>query len=146
MENTLKLKGHGYFERRTKDGKKIDSWECDNLIVTAGDVLVAKLINGVSATYMNTIAIGTDTGTPPAIGQTALIAENQRALATLTYLATAKAVFEYTFSFGGSYTIAEAGVFNNSTSGGDMLDRFQFTGKAVDGTTNLYVKITITCA
>ena len=141
------LKGHGYFERRKKDGTKIDSWEVDNLIVTVGLVEVAKLLNGVDTTYFRAIAVGTGTN-DPVIGNTALQIEVARALATLTYEATGKAVFEKTFDFGSgeSYAITEAGVFNNSTSGGDMLDRFKFTAKNVDVDTDLYVKITIQIA
>jgi len=144
MESKLKLKGHGYFERRKKDGTKIDSWECDNLIVTMGLVEVAKLLNGVSLNYFNTIAVGEGV-TVPAIGQEALVSESKRALATLTYEATGKAIFEKTFDFGTaeSYAITEAGVFNDTSAGGDMLDRFTFTAKNVDIDTDLYVKITI---
>lgn len=145
----LILKGHGYFEIRKKDGTVIDKWETDNTIVTTGKVQVAKLLNGVDATYFNTIAIGEgETGDAVVIGDTALKTEVARALASLSYLATAKAVFEHTFSFGTaeSYAITEAGIFNDQSAGGDMLDRFVFVAKNVDVATDLYVKITVTCS
>jgi hypothetical protein len=146
MKSKIFLQGHGYFERRKKDGSKIDSWECDNLIVTTGKVQVAKLLNGVDTTYFDTIAIGIGTSTPVVIGETELDSETTRALATLTYEATAKAVFEKTFDFGSGevYDITEAGIFDNQSAGGDMLDRFVFSAKSVDVDTDLYVKITIT--
>ena len=143
----IMLKGHGYFERRRKDGSKIDSWETDNLIVTTGKVQVAKLLNGVDATYFDSIAIGEgETGDAVVVGDTTLKSEVARAVATLSYEATAKAVFEYTFSFnsGISYAITEAGILNNESADGDLLDRFTFTEKNVDSDTDLYVKITIT--
>ena len=149
MNESLKLKGHGYFERRKKDGSKIDSWETDNLIVTTGKVQVAKLLNGVDATYFDTIAIGEgESGDEVVVGDTALVAEVTRALADLSYEATAKAVFEKTFSFisAEAYAITEAGVLNSQSAGGDMLDRFVFSAKNVDADTDLYVKITITCS
>lgn len=149
MKESLKLSGHGYFERRTKDGKKIDSWEVNNLIVTAGKVQVAKLLNGVDTVYFDTIAIGEgESGDAVVVGDTALKSEVVRALATLTYEATAKAVFEKTFEFASaeSYAITEAGIFNSQSAGGDMLDRFVFSAKNVDIDTDLYVKITVTCS
>jgi len=149
MESKIVLKGHGYFERRTKDGKKIDSWETDNLIVTSGKVQVAKLLNGVDATYFDTIAIGEgETGDSVVVGDTALKSEVARSLASLSYEATAKAIFEYTFTFGTAeeYAITEAGIFNSQSAGGDMLDRFVFAEKNVDIVTDLFVKITITAS
>ena len=149
MESKIVLKGHGYFERRRKDGTKIDSWETDNLIVTSGKVQVAKLINGVDTDYFNTIAIGEgETGDSVVVGDTALKTEVARALASLSYEATAKAVFEHNFEFGTaeSYAITEVGLFNNQSAGGDMLDRFVFSAKNVDIDTDLFVSIKITCS
>lgn len=145
----IMLKGHGYFERRRKDGTKIDSWETDNLIVTTGKVQVAKLLNGVDATYFDSIAIGEgETGDAVVVGDTTLKSEVARSLASLSYEATAKAVFEKTFTFGTaeSYAITEAGIFNSQSAGGDMLDRFVFSAKNVDVDTDLFVSITITCS
>jgi hypothetical protein len=141
------LKGHGYFERRKKDGTKIDSWETDNMIVTSGKVQVAKLINGIDTVPFDSIAIGEgETADAVVVGDTALKTEVARSLATLTYEATAKAVFEHTFTFGTAeaYAITEAGIFNSQSAGGDMLDRFVFSAKNVDVDTEIYVKITIT--
>ena len=146
MKDSLVLKGHGYFERRRKDGSKIDSWETSNLIVTAGKVQVAKLLNGVDVVPFDTIAIGTgETGDTVVVGDTTLKTEVARSVATLAYEATAKATFEYTFSFGTVevYAITEAGIFNDQSAGGEMLDRFVFAEKNVDVDTDLYVKITI---
>lgn len=144
--DTITLKGYGYFELRKKDGTVKEKWECDNLIVTSGKVLVAKLLNNVdSPAYFNTIAIGEGTG-DPAVGDEALGSEVAREEATPTYEATGKAVFEKTFDFGTAeeYEITEAGIFNDVSAGGTMLDRFKFTAKSVDVDTALYVKITIT--
>ena len=144
MQDKIKLKGVGHFEIRDKiTGKVLDSWDCENIITTDGDVQTAKLLNGVDTTYFRAIAIGVgivDAGA----GDHTLGNENQRVLATLTYSATAKAVFTATFTFGAGYAITEAGILNNSTSGGVLLDRLVFTAKNVDVTTNLYVQITIT--
>lgn len=149
MENKIVLKGHGYFERRRKDGSKIDSWETDNLIVTSGKVQVAKLLNGVDTIYFDSIAIGEgETADTVVVGDTALKSEVARSVASLSYEATAKAIFEKTFVFGTaeSYAITEAGVFNSQSAGGDMLDRFVFSAKNVYMDVDLYIKITITAS
>ena len=145
----IMLKGEGYFERRRKDGSKIDSWKVDNLIVTTGKVQVAKLLNGVDATYFDSIAIGEgETADAVVVGDTTLKSEVARSLASLSYEATAKAIFEHTFEFATaeSYAITEAGIFNSQSAGGDMLDRFVFSAKNVDVDTDLFVSITITCS
>jgi len=145
MKQNLKLRGDFLVEVRSKDGKVLDRQEKRNLILTVGKVEVAKLIGGVAADAFNAIAIGeTDTGL--AVGNSALVAEVAREAVTATYEATAKIVFEKTFEFGTaeSYSIVEAGIFNKSTSGGDMLNRVTFAVKSVDIDTDLYVKFTIT--
>jgi hypothetical protein len=143
MKDKIVLKGHGEFEiRDAVTGKILDRWETDNTITTDGKVEVAKLLNGVDSTYFRAIAIGTSTP-----GSSALGTEVARSLATLSYLASAKAVFEHTFTFGTaeSYAIIEAGTFNSEVpSGSIMLDSFTFSAKNVDISTNLYVKITVT--
>lgn len=148
MNESIKISGHGYFERRKKDGTKIDSWECNNLVVTAGKVIVAKLLNGVDTpSFFNAIAVGEgESGDVVVVGDTTLKSEVARASATPSYVATAKAVFEHTFDFGTgeTYAITEAGIFDEESAGGNMLDRFVFTAKNVDVDTDLFVKITIT--
>lgn len=147
MEQKLSLSGDFVVETRTKDGEVIAREEKHNLIVTMGKVEVAKLIGGVAADAFNGIAIGEGL-TEALVAQTALVTEVEREAVTGAYEATAKIAFEKTFEFGSadSYDISEAGVFNNSTAGGDMLNRVVFTPKAVDLNTDLYVKFTITVA
>jgi hypothetical protein len=147
MESKIVLKGHGYFELRKKDGTVIDKWEKDNLVVSSGKERVAKLLNNISSTYFNAIAVGTGI-TNPVIGDTALEVEVKRLSATLAYEASNKATFEKTFTWTSAeaYNITEAGIFDDESAGGTMLDRFVFSAKAVDWDTDLYVKITITVA
>jgi hypothetical protein len=147
MESKIVLKGHGEFELRKHDGTVIDKWEADNLVVTTGKERVAKLINNISSTYFRAIAVGTGI-TDPVIGNTALEVEVKRLSATLTYEASNKAIFEQTFTWTSAeaFNITEAGIFDQATIGGVMLDRFVFSAKAVDWDTDLYVKITVTVA
>ena len=119
-----------------------------NSIVNSGLERIAKLINGVSSTNFLAIAIGTG-DTAVDFTDTALVTEVARAEATtLTYEADYKSKFSKLFTFGSgvSYTIKEVGVFDNSSSGGVMLNRALDAGKAVDSDTDLTVTITITVA
>lgn len=145
MKENMRLIGKGYFELRKKDGTIIDKWESNNLIVTSGKVQIANMIGGLETDNFNTIAIGEGT-TEVLVGDTALETEVARAIADISYEATGKIVFEYTFDFGSaeSYDITEAGILNSSSAGGVLLDRFVFSPKTVDVDINLYVKITIT--
>lgn len=145
MDSKITLKGHGYFELRKKDGTVVDKWEKDNLVVSTGKERVARLIGGLSAVFFNGIAIGTGT-TAAVIGDTELETEIKRATATIAYEASNKCTFEHTFTFTSAeaYNITEAGLFDDDSAGGTMLDRFVFAAKAVDWDTDLYVKVTIT--
>ena len=139
----LKLKGI-WIIQRIRNGKVLDEEIIENTIVADGKERVAKLLNGIETTSFKYLAIGTGT-TSPTTSDTSLESEDQRALASTSYESAGKSVLEKTFSFTSSKTITEAGSFDSGTvSGSTMLNRATFTGKAVDATTSLYVKCTIT--
>jgi hypothetical protein len=122
----------------------LDSEEFCNTVVNDGLERVAKLINGVSSTYFRALAIGTNASGPTNSDST-LGAEVTRATAPLSYEASYKAKFTYTFTFGSSYSITEAGIFDSATvSGSTMLARTVFSAKAVDADIDLIVTATIT--
>lgn len=147
MNEQFKLKGVWNFKTvDVKTGKILQEETKENTIVNTGLERVAKLLNGVSSTYFRAIAVGTGT-TGAASGDTALETEVTRATATLTYEASYKAKFKYTFSFGGDYAITEAGLFDSATASGSvMLNRTTFTAKNVSSTIQLIVTATITVA
>ena len=133
-----------------KDTGKVLSTEIvENVIVNTGKERIAKLLKGESAITFDTIAIGTGV-TGAGASDTTLETEDQRAVASLSYEASYKAIFEKTFSFvaSGTTAITEAGAFDNSgvESGSVMLNRATFSAKNVDPDTDLYVKLTITIA
>lgn len=147
MKEQFKLKGVWNFKTvDIKTGKILQEETKENTIVNTGLERVAKLLNGVSSTYFRAIAVGTGT-TGAASGDTALETEVTRSAATLTYEASYKAKFVYTFSFGGDYAITEAGLFDSATASGSvMLNRTTFTAKNVSTTVQLIVTATITVA
>lgn len=122
------LKAHGeltisVFDRNgnLKEAKKVP-----NLVVTVGKNYIASRMVGTSSTVMNGMAIGTGTGTPIA-GDTTLGTEAGRVALTAFTASTNTVTATATFpSATGTGAITEAGIFNNSTSGGTMLCRTTF--------------------
>lgn len=146
---TFKLIENWKIERVERStGKVLDVEEKCNTIVNNGLERVAKLLNGVNATYFRAIAIGTGT-TGATTSDTALETEYTRSLATLSYEASYKAKFVKTFDFGSgvSEDITEAGIFDSDTaSGSTMLARTTFSAKAITVDVDLIVTAEITVA
>lgn len=100
-------------------GELVKSWEQENLVTNAGLDLFATLITGDSTSYPSHMAIGTGS-TAAAASDTTLGAEVDRnAFATETTssvgVITWKGFWNSTEANGN--TIAEAGIFNASSSG-----------------------------
>jgi hypothetical protein len=101
-----------------------------NLLVNSGIQLLEDLLVGAGGTAYSSgvnaaLAVGSDSATPPAATQTALVAELARKVATATVSAQT-VTFQATFTAGqGTGSWNEAGAFNNPTSGGTMLNRMQ---------------------
>lgn len=96
-------------------------------ITNAGFSALSSKTGGVAVVAdFSALAYGTGS-TGFAASQTALVTETARAAATATQVTTTVTNdtlnLAYTFTIGGTLTIAECGVFNNATSGGTMLAR-----------------------
>lgn len=129
-------------------GEIIDKSFIHNSIVDNGLEVLAKLLNGVSSTYMRAIAIGTG-NTAVTTSDTELDVEVTRALATLTYEGSNVAKFykKFTFGSGEAYTIREVGIFDSAVASGSiMFNRALDAGKSVDADTDLTVIVNITLA
>lgn len=127
----LGLRGTMHAILRPKNGKLLVLRK-DNGIVNNGFDFISNSIGNRAASgataAMGWIAIGTGT-TAFAATQAALITELVRQSATYSHT-TATKIFAFTTSFAagtGTGTITEAGVFNQSTAGGTMLDRVVFS-------------------
>lgn len=127
LQEDLKMKGKLTIQVFDKEGKLKETRNHDNLVVTAGKVYIASRMVGTASTVMNAMAIGTGTGTPAA-GDTTLGTEANRQSASFTFTASSNTVTaSCTFAAGnGTGAITEAGIFNNTTSGGTMLCRTTF--------------------
>ena len=127
-------------------GEILQREEKCNTIVDDGLERVAKMLNGVSATYFRAIGIGTGV-TGATTSDSTLETEYTRLTATLAYEASYKATFTKTFDFasGVSEDITEAGIFDSaSVTGSSMLARTTFTAKAISADIDLIVTATIT--
>lgn len=115
-----------------------------NTIVDNGLNLVRDLLGNATDTNPSHIAIGTD-NTSETTSDTALGTEVARESATIDTATNFQVEYDKTFTFGSgeSYTIVEAGLFNDP-SAGTMLNRGTFAGHTVDSANPLQVTITIT--
>lgn len=107
----------------------------DNLVTTRGKRVIAEQLNGVTTAPVTAIAIGTGT-TAAAAGDTALQTEittggGARGAATTSNQTTTTtgdtARWVKTFSFTSTFAVTEEGLFDNNTSGGNMLARQVFS-------------------
>ena len=123
---------------------KIEREVRNNLVVAVGRTFFCERARSSAELPVSHYALGTD-ATAPASGQTALVAENYRALLTRTKAFSAQ--LELTIHLGrtqgNGVTYKEGGAFN-AASGGTMLARVTFSDKAKTSTNTLTVIHTIT--
>lgn len=107
----------------------------DNLVTTKGKEIIAKQLGGTTTAPVTAVAIGTGT-TAAAAGDTALQAEittngGQRGAATVTNTTTSTTgdteQWVKSFTFSGPFAVAEEGLLDNNTSGGNLLARQVFS-------------------
>ena len=102
-----------------------------NLVVSAGKEHVTARLHGVTDGVMSAMAIGTG-NTAAAAGDTSLGTEAVRTVFDSGFpdiSGTNTIKYETTFvavGSGGDVSVTEAGIFNNTTSGGTMLARTVF--------------------
>jgi len=150
MENKgLKISYNAIIETFDVHTKEVlQTTKVHNLVVNSGLNRVSDLIGGLSAVSFGYVAIGTD-NTAVLATDTDLGAEVDRQAVVPSDEGTGIILYDFTFTFGTgeSYTITEAGIFDNLTpSGSVMLNRLVFSGHNVDIDNSLRVKITITVA
>jgi hypothetical protein len=118
-----------------------------NLVTTRGKRIIAEQLGGVSTAPVTAIAIGIGTNAAAA-GDTALQSESTtngtaRGAATVTNTTTTTTgdtcQWVKTFTLSGSFAITEEGLFDNNTSGGNMLARQVFSAINVVSTDTLQI-------
>lgn len=125
LQENLKMKGRLTVSVIDPEGSVKESFETNNLVVTAGKNYIASRIVGTADSIMSHMAIGTGTDTP-AVGDTALTTEAGRVAISSGTASTNEVTYTATFPAGtGTGAITEAAVLNAS-SAGTMLCRTTF--------------------
>ena len=116
-----------------------------NLVVRAGSSLLASaILTGSGFTPFSAIAIGTGT-TAPTVTDTTLQTEIYRAAYTTSSVSTNVVNLSVILGAGvGVGLITEAGIFNNTTSGGTMFSRVLFGPVNKDSVDILTINWTLT--
>jgi hypothetical protein len=115
-----------------------------NLIVQVGKNFLASAVISSSTSPFTAIAIGTGT-TAASTSDTTLQTELTRAAFTTSSVSTNVVSLSNTYAAGtGTGAITEAGIFNNSTSGGTMLSHVVFSAINKGSADTLTINWTIT--
>ncbi len=114
-----------------------------NTVTALGKQVTAKQLNGVSTTAATALAIGTGTPTTTALGAETTTNGGARGAATCTNTTTTTtgdtAQWVKTWSFTGSLALTEEGIFDNVTSGGNLIASQSFSVINVVNTDTLQV-------
>jgi len=148
INENLKLSGQLNIVLKDKAGNVKEQREVKNLVVDSGLAFIISRMTGTSKAVMSHMALGSG-ATAAAAAQTDLgsILGSREALdsTTITGTNTEKVVYVAAFEAGDATgAVAEAGIFNASTSG-DMLCRtvFSVVNKAADDTLSVTWTITL---
>jgi len=119
LQENLGITGELTISVFDRDGNLKEARKHSNLVVTAGKTYIAARMAGTSQSVMNTMAIGTGTGTP-LIGDNALGTSAGRVgTSSFSPTGTSSVTATATFPAGtGTGAITEAGIFNPTTPGG----------------------------
>lgn len=125
LTDAIKVKGNLSVVLLDADGKLKDRRDVNNLVVTTGKGYIASRMGSNTAVIMSHMAAG-DSNTSPVVGDTGLGSELGRVALDSTTVANATITYVATFPAGtATGTLAEAGIFNDGTSG-TMLCRTNF--------------------
>lgn len=125
QEENIKLTGNLTIVLNRENGTK-DVYEHKNLVVTTGKNFIASRMKDTTDAAMSHMAIGSG-NTAAAAGDTALGTQLDIQSLTSTTVSTNTVTYAATFGAGsGTGAVAEAGVFNASSSG-TMLCRSVFS-------------------
>jgi hypothetical protein len=118
--------------------------EKKNLIVQVGKNFLASAVINNSTSPFVAMAIGTGTNAA-SLSDTTLQIESVRAAFTTSSVSTNVVSLSNTYAAGtGTGAVTEAGLFNNSTSGGTMLSRVVFSAVNKSAADTLTINWTVT--
>lgn len=127
ISDSVKATGSLKIVVKNEKGEVKETREVPNLVVAVGKTHIASRMVGTSSDVMSHMAVGTS-ATTPASGDTALGAEAGRVVLSTYTSSTNTVSATATFPSGtGTGALTEAGIFNDSAPGGDMLCRTTFS-------------------
>jgi formylmethanofuran dehydrogenase subunit A len=125
MKENMNIKGKLTIQL-VRDGKVIEEQKVNNVITAAGKNLICRLVTGESTDDFTHMEIGTSTQAED-VNDLAVISPTGRVVLTSKGITANVITFIGDFPAGtGTGTIAEAGIFNDATSG-TMLNRATFS-------------------
>lgn len=145
VDDRMEMRGRVVVELVGADGKLKERREVDNLVVTAGKNHIAdQLSSSPGGSAMSHMAVGTGS-TAPAAGDTTLGSEIDRNALTSRTDSTNVVTYVGDWAAGDATNsaIAEAGIFNASSSG-TMLARATFTAINKGASDTLKITWTVT--
>lgn len=114
-----------------------------NTITTKGKAMTADQLGGTTTAPVTAIAIGIGTGGTTALNSEITTNGGQRGAATVTNTTTDTTgdteQWVKTFTFSGSFSVTEEGLFDNNTSGGNMLAYQSFSAISVVSSDTLQI-------
>lgn len=114
-----------------------------NTITTKGKEITAKQLGGTTTVPVTAIAIGIGTGGTTTLNSEITTNGGARGAATVTNTTTDTSgdteQWVKTFTFSGTFAITEEGLFDNNTSGGNMLAYQSFSAINVVDTDTLQI-------
>lgn len=122
-------------------GKLISEDNYTNAIMNVGREQIAKLINKISSTGFDVLALGTGT-TAASATDTELETEVTRETATTSNPSTYVARFYKEFTFGSTYAISEAGIFDSTTASGSLILSRVIISPAKNVSTSVNLQVT----
>jgi len=127
MKENTHFKGTVQIKHWDGEGNILLDKTYDNLVVTTGLQWIAARLNTPVPAVMNYIAVGTS-NTPPALNQTALVAEVARSVVSVGGGSVSGTTIVYSTTFGAGVAtgaLQEAGIFQLAT-GSPMLSRVTY--------------------
>lgn len=114
-----------------------------NTITTKGKAITADQLGGTTTAPVTAIALGIGTGGTTALNSEITTNGGERGAATVSNTTTTTTgdteQWVKTFTFTGSFAITEEGLFDNNTSGGNMLAIQEFSAINVVSTDTLQI-------
>lgn len=138
---------HNHFNLDIKLPVLFGFWTFDgvkaNTITTKGKEITAKQLGGTTTAPVTAIALGIGSPSATALGSEITTAGGQRGAATVTNTTTDSTgdteQWVKTFTFTGSFAITEEGLFDNNSTGGNMLASQSFSAINVVDTDTLQI-------